>query len=113
MIHAGTLMHGQWARYIGLVKGLCNAMTSFLLASVMVYVLAVLASRIAGANKMFQKACTALALVAAVAAFLSVVGNIVPFLAFGAYLAAFLSGVGALFIARIILCTSSTLMRAH
>jgi hypothetical protein len=88
-------------------------MTSFLLASVMLYVLAVLASRIAGANKMFQKACTALALVAAVAAFLSVVGNIVLFLAFGAYLAAFLSGVGALFIARIILCTSKTLMRAH
>jgi hypothetical protein len=76
----------------------------------MVYVFAVLASRSAGANRMLQKACTALALVAAVTALLTVVENIVPFLAFGAYPAAFLSGVGALFIASIIFRTSKTLI---
>lgn len=83
------------------------------MASVVVYLLAVLASHITGAKKKLQKACADLALVAAVAALLSVVENIVPFLAFGAYLAAFPPGVGALLVACIIFRPSQTLMQAH
>lgn len=48
--------------------------------------------------QVLQKACAALALVAAVAALLSVVESVVHFLAFGAFLAASLSGIGALFV---------------